>query len=93
MSANLAALRTTLDARLANYFSTLLRCGEVSPAARYRLEGFLQAALAYGVLSDADLHKVMQAHISTFNATSGRPVQPQAEAWGLPYQAPVAPVK
>ena len=93
MPANHTALCTSLEAHLEDYFSTLLRCGEVSPAARYRLEGFLQAALVYGALGDADLRKLMQAHISTFNATSARQLKPQVEAWGLPYQAPVAPVK
>jgi len=87
------ALRSAVATRLDDYFATLERSGEVNPAARYRLEGFLQAGLASGALGEAELNTLLSERINAFNRNSERQLAMLQDAWRLPYLAPLAPVK
>ncbi|NNL57645.1 MAG: hypothetical protein HKO71_07820 [Pseudomonadales bacterium] len=88
-----SALRSAIATRLDEYFAALGRSGEVNPAARYRLEGFLQAGLVSGILSQPELNTLVSDHINAFNSDNERQLVVLDDAWRLPYLAPLAPVK
>ncbi|NNC55010.1 MAG: hypothetical protein HKO07_04720 [Pseudomonadales bacterium] len=79
-------------AQLDNYFTELSRCGGVAPAARYRLEGYLQCLLETKQIAAAELSSEIKARIDTFNRGGQVALPTPAKAWQLPYAAPIAPV-
>lgn len=84
---NPEAIYQFIDAQLADYFQRLADNIDISPAERYRLEGYLQAALEYQLITAEQLADIVNRHCH-FAADNTL-----TEPWELPYQMPAAPVK
>lgn len=77
------------EQQLFDYFASLQSGRDVSPAGRYRLEGYLQALLDAGVLEAA----VLRERIEQIAGQYGISEPPLGDAPNcLPYQVPRAPV-
>ncbi|MGB5324567.1 MAG: hypothetical protein WBN40_03970 [Pseudomonadales bacterium] len=74
------------------YFAALQSSGGVPPAWRFRLEGYLQGLLSVAAIREHELRDGIAQRIESFNARGNVVLQPEREAWRLPYRAPLAPV-
>lgn len=74
--------------RLAEYADGL-QAGTVSPAVRYRLEGFAEAGVALGLATAEDV----QVQVDRLLAFAGAAARPDSDVpICLPFRLPVAPV-
>lgn len=86
--ADLALIENHVDQLLADYFMRLAQGQDISPAERFRLEGYLQAIISFELMSEASLIKLKRQHIGNkclANADNA--------CWLLPFEMRAAPVK
>lgn len=76
--------------RLADIFSAYKAGKDVSPAMRYRAEGFIEAAIEQGGLSHEEL---AQIHQQAFHAAYGDDMALDTEGCDIPAMMVKAPVK
>ena len=80
------AIYQFIDTQLADYFQRLADNIDISPAERFRLEGYLQAVLEFELISADQLTEIVNHHCQF------KSINTAAEVWELPYQMPAAPV-
>lgn len=83
---NPEAIYQFIDSQLADYFQRLANNIDISPAERFRLEGYLQAVLEHKLIDEAQLRDSVNRYCQ-FEI-----VNTVAEIWELPYKMPAAPV-
>ena len=77
----------TIEKLLADYFNRLAQGYDISPAERFRIEGYFKACLELGVIDAAWLNGIKQHYRSDLAAS-----KLQLPAWRLCYQMKAAPV-
>lgn len=86
--ANLASIDEQVDHLLADYFQRLSAGQDVSPADRFRLEGYLRAIVSFELMPEATLLGLKHKYIAS-EAVSDLP----SLSWQLPFKMTAAPVK
>jgi len=82
----------SIDNKLANYFDLLVKGYDVSPAQRFRLEGYLQACVEQLLMDSAKLLELKLVYIAKTEQLTGLVYAPPSDVWALPYQVAIAPV-
>jgi len=83
-----------LEQQLKRYFEQLAKGQDVSPAQRYRLEGYLHACIDANLVEPEFLQRLMRDHAqNVFQSNGVELVTPEsAPLWQLPYRVAIAPV-
>ncbi len=88
----LLSIQDSILEKLVYYFSELEDGRDISPAKRYRLEGYLQACVEYGGVDESWLRDcVSSSQQSALNFASTN-LTGHEHSWELPYKMVKAPV-
>jgi len=82
------SMPSELQERLALYFSALQGAVDISPAERYRLEGYLEACLELTPLSSEMLEKFIFAELAQLQIERPTVIATPSDSWRLPWQRP-----
>ena len=86
------AIEQVVNKTLAEYFGALMEGRDVSPAERYRTEGYLKASVENALLSEQCLRALRQPYLDQLATALQANAFELNEVWALPYLVEVAPV-